>query len=139
LAAWKQAAGLYEVAVASPVYFIPEGFRRPAPVLASVRLKIMDENGQSLPASISIEETASRSHIKSFHANDSVSLEIPATSSIVIKSPGYDEARRDIYMDSPIYAYCRDNNDFYSPRAFQDLEEMLGNIRFNIKLKKSNP
>jgi len=137
LADWSQPAEIYEAAVASPVYFIPHDFRRPEPAAASVKLKITDESGRPLPASVSVLDSNKEIKKMTLASGDTSSFTIPATAQLLIKAPGFEETKRDIYKDSPVYGYCRDFNGFYTPGAFNEMRELLGNLRFNVRLKKS--
>jgi len=131
-----QSADVYEVALANPVYFIPEGFQRPSPAKATVKLHIMDEDSLSLPAMVSIVDSGKEIAQHIVDTNGSTILTIPATAYLVIKSPGFVEVKKDLYMDSPIYDFCRNFNDFYTPAGFNKLTEMLSNLSFDVKLKK---
>jgi hypothetical protein len=133
LAIWRQPAELYEIAVANPVYFLPKEFRRPAPAKARVTLRVTDEVGNPLAASVSVVDVdgeIGRHVIDNGHAI----LEAPATAILIIRAAGYAEAKRDLYMDSPVFEYCRNLNGFYTPEAWNHLREMLGTLRFDVRL-----
>ncbi len=133
---WSQPAGIYEVAVASPVYFIPGGFHRPEAAMATVRLNITDENGHALSARVSVTDFGKEIEQIGTDESGNARFSVPATASITIKTPGFTEARKDLFMDSPVYAFCKDFNDFYTPAAFNRLREIIGNLSFEIRLKK---
>jgi|GEM_PF-3162789 len=137
LATWKQPADLYEVAVASPVYFLPRNFKRPVPAKASVRFNITDETGARVSAMVSIVDAGREITSFSLKQGDTSRYEIPATAVMVFTSPGFNEVRKDIYMDSPVFGFCRDFNGFYTPEAFNKMREMLGDLNFEIVLKKN--
>lgn len=136
LAVWTQPTELYEVAVASPVYFIPEGFRRPEPAIAKVRLRVMDEDGKPLASSVSVLDMDREIAHEPVDQSGVAILETPATAILIIRAPGYAEAKRDLYMDSAIYAYCRNFNGFYTPEAWNHLRRMLGALSFDVKLAR---
>jgi len=133
---WSQPAGLYEVAVASPVYFIPAGFLRPAPGLATLKLHVTDKEGHPLAAFVSVTDFGKEIFRKGTDKNGDAQFSAPATASIAVKAPGFGEVRKDIYMDSPVSGFCKDFNDFYTPAGFMRLRELIGNLGFEIKLKK---
>jgi hypothetical protein len=133
---WPQPTDIYEVAVASPVYFVPAGFKRPAPATAKVKLRITDEDGHTLPATISVTDFGKELFRKSTDTNGEVQFNAPATASFAVKAPGFGEIKKDLYMDSSIFNYCKGFNDFYSPSGFMRLRELIGNLGFEIRLKK---
>ncbi len=134
LALW-QPSDIYEVAVASPVYFIPEGYHRPAPVKANVTLHITDEKGHPLKAAVSVTDSGREVSEEISGADGTAIFEAPATSALVIKAPGYDEVRRDLFKDTPVFGFCRDFTDFYTPAGFNQLREILGSLVINVQLK----
>ena len=137
LTVWKQPTELYEIAVASPVYFIPEGFRRPEAAAAKVTLRVMDEGGKPLAAWVRVVDMGQEIARQTIDESGTLLLEAPATAVLVIEAPGHDEVRKDIYMDSPICAYCRDFNGFYTPEAWDTVRKMLGSLSFEVQLTKS--
>jgi hypothetical protein len=133
---WSQPAGLYELAVASPVYFIPEGFQRPAPAKATLRLHVTDEEGHPVSAMVTVTDFGKEIFHISTDNNGEAKVSSPATASIAVKAPGFGEVRKDLYMDTSVFGFCKDFNDFYTPAGFMRLRELIGNIDFEIKLKK---
>jgi hypothetical protein len=124
------------VAVASPVYFIPAGFLRPAPGIATVRLHVTDDEGHPVAAKVSVTDFGKEIFNTSTDNNGDAKLTAPPTASIAVKAPGFGEVRKDLYMDSPVFGFCKDFNDFYTPAGFMRLRELIGNLGFEIKLKK---
>lgn len=137
LAEWEQPAGLYEVAVASPVYFLPAGFHRPVTAEATVKLQVTDEDGQPLPATVSIINYGREISVRTTGKNGIAIFNAPATACLFIKSPGFTEVKKDLFMDSPVYGFCKDFNDFYTPGGFHRLREILGDLNFEVRLRKS--
>lgn len=138
LVIWKQPTELYEIAVASPVYFIPADFRRPEPARAKVTLCVMDEAGKPLAARVSVVDMRREIARQATDESGTLILETPATAILVIGAPGYDQTTRDIYMDSSIYAYCRNFTGFYTPEAWNTVRKMLGSLSFGVTLTKGH-
>jgi hypothetical protein len=136
LAAWPQPAEIYEVAVANPVYFIPAGFHRPSPMNAIVKLNVSDEESHPLDAVVSVVDSGREISRYNIGQSGSVTLNIPATSYLVITSSGFTEVKKDLYKDSQIFSYCQNFTDFYTPGGINGLKELLGNMTFDVKLKK---
>lgn len=136
LATWAQPVDIYEIAVANPVYFLPEWYHRPEPVKAKVRLHITDEYGNPLKATVSVVEYGKEISSQTADAKGTAMFEAPATAYLVIKAQGFADLKRDLYMDSPVYNYCKDFNDFFTPAGFNYLRELLVNLSFDMKLKK---
>jgi hypothetical protein len=136
LAAWKQPVDLYEVAVANPVYFIPAWFHRPTPTLATVKLHITDEDSYPLKAKISVVDYGKEIYHLITDAKGTLIFNAPATASFVINAPGFIEVKKDLYMDSPVYSFCQNFNDYYTPGSYNNLRELLGNLSFEVKLKR---
>ena len=136
MAIWRQPADLYEIAVASPVYFLPKEFRRPEPASARVTLRVTDAMGDPLAASVSVLDMGREIGRRAIDESGNVVLEAPATAALLIRAAGYADARRDLYLDSPISEYCRNFNGFYTPEAWNHLREMLRNLSFDVRLAR---
>jgi hypothetical protein len=136
MADWAQPAGIYDIAVASPVYFLPKGFHRPLPVNAKVMLSILDENNFPIPSTVSVINFENKISSQSVGDDGKVLIDAPPTSALLITAPGFEDFRIDLYKDSPVYNFCRDFNDFFTPGGYNQLRELLGNLRFEVKLRK---
>jgi hypothetical protein len=137
--AWTPPAELYDMAVASPVYFLPAGFERPVPAKAKIRLHVRDEANNPVNATISVVGYGEKISDISTDAKGYAFIIAPPTASLVISAPGYSDITRNIFMDSPVYGFCKDFNDFYSPGGFNYLRNMLENLSFDVTLRiKSN-
>ena len=134
LAHWRQPAEIYDVAVADPVYFLPENFHRPQPILATVHLKISDEHGKPLAATVGINDAGKEVAQVAIGPDGAATFQTPATANLTIKAPGYAEVTKNLYMDSPVFAYCRDFSGFYSPSGYNGLRALLGKLKFDVKL-----
>ena len=51
--------------------------------------------------------------------------------------PGFAEAKKDLFLDSPLVELCRNFNGFYTPEAYHQVRELLGKLDFEVKLKKA--
>lgn len=136
LAHWNQPADLYDIAVASPVYFLPSGFRRPEPAAAQVTLHVTDEQGTPVVASVAVIDMGQEVARLTTDPRGKLVLQAPATAILQIESAGHQAAHRDLYMDSAIFEYCRNFTNFYTPEAWHTLRRMLGNLIFTVQLQK---
>jgi hypothetical protein len=129
----------YAVAVASPVYFLPKSFRRPQPAPAKVRLKIADPQGNPLAAMVDVIDAGKTVAQIPVGATGGATFPTPATAVLSIRAPGYVEAKRDLFLDSPLREACRNFNGFYTPTAYNKVRKMLGDLRFEVRLEKTRP
>jgi hypothetical protein len=136
LAAWRQPAEIYEVAVADPVYFLPAGFRRPQPTPATVTVKVSDQSGQSVAAAVCVTDANREVARLAVGPSGRVTFQAPATARLTITAAGYREVSKDLYLDSPLFAFCRDFTGFYTPEGYNHLRAMLGQLEFDVKLAK---
>ncbi len=136
LAAWRQPAEIYEVAVADPVYFLPVGFRRPQPTPATVTLKVSDELGQPVAATVCVTDAGREVARRAVGPSGRLAFQAPATARLTITAAGYRDASKDLYLDSPVFAFCRDFTGFYSPEGYHRLRALLGQLEFDVKLTK---
>jgi hypothetical protein len=133
---WRQSSDVYDIAVTSPVYFIPNGFRRPVPAEATVKIRITDDNENPIPATVTVIDQGKEIGQQEIGATGISSITAPATALLAIEADGFAEVRKDLYMDTPIFNYCRSISDFFSPGPYQEIRKMLNNLNFEIKLKK---
>jgi hypothetical protein len=127
-----------ELAVANPVYFLPAGFTRPQPASAKITLEVTDQHGTPQPASVSVEDdgTTLSHHEIPPHGG---ALTLPATASLLIQAPGFEPARRNLYMDCPeLFNYCRSIANvwpsFYSPETYHEIRRRLGCLKLRVAL-----
>jgi hypothetical protein len=137
LAAWRQPAEIYEVAVASPVYFLPKGFQRPRPAVAKVRLKVTDPQGKPLAATVHVTDAGREVAQVPVGSGGQATFQAPPTAALTIRAPGYAEVKKDLFLDSPVLEFCRNFNGFYTPGGFHDMRDLLGNLEFEVQLKRS--
>lgn len=131
---------LQELAVANPVYFLPEGFQRPTPALARVALQVTGDSNEPLAASVTVWNDDCEVDNYEIAACGGT-LTVPATASLCIKAPGYGQEKRNLYMDcSELYEYCRNIGtvwpSFFSPETYHELRARLANLKLTVVLKK---
>jgi hypothetical protein len=134
-----QATETYSVAVASPVYFLPKTFRRPQPAVAQVRLKVTGPQRHPLAATVHVIDAGKEVAQVPVGATGEAKFQTPATAALAIRTPGYAEAKRDLFLDSPLLEMCRDFNGFYTPGAFHKVRKMLGDLTFEVQLQAAQP
>ena len=134
----SQPTEIYEVAVASPFYFIPKGFNRPTPAKANVTLHVTDENDKPLSAMVSVMDAGKEIAQQVVDKSGTAVFSTPATAYLIIKAPGFTESKKDLFIDSPIWNYCRNFNGFYNPGSFNAVRSMLGRLSFDVKLTRSS-
>jgi hypothetical protein len=139
LAAWRQPAEIYEVAVANPVYFLPKAFHRPQPAVARVRLKITDRQGKPLAATVHVVDAGQEVAQVKVGFGGEASFQTPATAALSIRAPGFAEVKKDLFLDSPLLEFCRNFNGFYTPEGYHHVRELLDKLEFEVKLKKADP
>ena len=131
---------VYELAVASPVYFLPKGFHRPKPAAARVALTVTDESGKPLAAEVTVLDAGGPIRKLTVPADGSAVVDAPATASLSIHADGYPDQQRCLYMDTEVFAYCRNMGtvwpSFYSPETWTDLRELLGKLTLAVKMKR---
>jgi len=125
--------------VASPVYFLPQTFRRPQPAAAKVRLKVVGPQRNPLAATVHVIDAGKEVAQVPVGANGEATFQTPATATLAIRAPGYAEAKRDLFVDSPLLEMCRDFNGFYSPSAYHKVRKMLGDLTFEVQLQAARP
>ncbi len=130
--------GVYELAVASPVYFLPAHYQRPKPAIANVALTLVDGKGNPLSAQVTVIDADTELNTVDVPASGIATFPAPPTASLRIRSPGRPEQIRSIYMDSELFDYCRNMNtvwpSFFSPETFTELREMLGRLKVKITI-----
>jgi hypothetical protein len=136
LRTWTQPAEIYDEAVASPVYFIPDGFLRPSPAKATVKLNITDDESNPLAGTVSVIDYGKEISTQNVAADGSALIIAPASANLVITAAGFDDFRIDLFRDSPVYVFCQNFNDYFTPGGFNELRTLLGNISFRVKLKR---
>jgi len=138
LADWPQSTEIYELAVASPVYFIPQTFQRPAVAKATVKLSITDEENLPMEAKVIATDSGKEIPVKTNKVLKNQILTVPATANLVISAPGYEDFKIDLFMDSPVYSFCQNFNDYFTPAGFSELRKILNSLSFEVKMKKSS-
>jgi hypothetical protein len=134
-----------EIAVASPVYFLPAGFRRPAATPARVALTVTDAtSGDPVAATVQVRDDDTEIARWRLPATGADTLVVPATASLRIAARGYQAAERSLYMDCPeIFAFCRDTGgvwpSFYSSETYQSLRDLLGKLKLGVTLTRQAP
>jgi hypothetical protein len=136
LAAWRQPAEIYEVAVASPVYFLPKSFRRPQPALAKVRIKVTATEGKPMAATVHVVDAGREIAQVAVGAGGEARFQAPATAVLAIRAPGFAEVKKDLFLDSPLVEFCRNFNGFYTPEAYHEVRELLGRMEFEVRLTR---
>jgi hypothetical protein len=132
---------VYELAVANPVYFLPRGFKRPGPTFAHVEVTVQDEAGQPVAARVAIVESdGEEGSPADVPASGALALYAPATASLKVTAAGYADERRSLYMDTPLFAYCRNIGtvwpSFFSPETWTEIRKRLGQIDLAVTMKK---
>jgi len=132
---------LYELAVANAVYFLPDGFERPAPTEAQVSLKVTDEDGAPVAAEVAVHDDGGEIARHRLDETGEAALTVPGTASLLVSAAGFETAERSIYLDSPqIYDFCRNMNmvwpSFYSPETFRELRHRLENLSLAVTLQR---
>jgi hypothetical protein len=131
-----------ELAVASAIYFLPEGFERPRPEPAQLRLAVTDERGQPLAASVVVHDGAGPVARHEIGRDGLAELRLPATASLVVSAPGFLPAERNLYMDCPeLFDYCRGiatvEPSFFSPEPYRELRRRLGRLKLKVALQRA--
>jgi hypothetical protein len=139
LATWRQPAEIYDVAVADPVYFLPQNFQRPKATLATVSLNVTDERGVPRAATVSVTDAGKQIAQVTVGTDGRAHFQTPATALLTITAPGYSAVKKDLYLDSPVFDFCRDFTGFYTPEAYHRLRELLGKLEFEVKLSNASP
>lgn len=137
LAAWRQPTELYEVAVANPVYFLPKTFHRPQPAVAKVRLTVSDSQGRPLAATVYVVDAGQEVARVTVGPGGEATFPAPATAALTIRAPGFAEVKKDLFLDSPLVEFCRNFTGFYTPEAYHEVRELLGKLKFEVKLEKA--
>jgi hypothetical protein len=131
---------VYELAVANPVFFLPNGFARPEAQPANLRLRVLDSHQQPLKATVDVV-IASRSIAKHEIDGEAV-LTIPATAFLKISSPGHESVERNLYTHCPeIYNFCHNLGtvwpSFFSPETYRTMRERLRNLKMDVRLSST--
>ena len=132
---------LYEAAVANPVYFLPDGFERPRPAPARVSLRVTDETGAPVAATVSVHDGAGEIARHEVPASGEATLATPGTASLIIEAPGCEPAVRNLFMDCPeLHDYIRNIGlvwpSFFSPETYRVLRQRLGGLKLSVALKR---
>jgi hypothetical protein len=136
LTEWKQPTDIYDIAVASPVYFIPDDFHRPSPTKASVKISVTDEEKNPISAVVSVVDNGKEIIKQNTDAEGLATINTPASAILVINAIGFEEDRIDLFMDSQLFSFCRNFNDFFTPGGFNELKNILASMSFEVKLRR---
>jgi hypothetical protein len=129
---------VYELAVANPVYFLPENFTRPAPEPARIHLVIRNAaSQQAMNAWVEVHDNAQL--VATYDITGEQTISVPPTATLRFSVDGYRTIERNVYMDCPeIFNFCQNMGtlwpSFYSPETFHVLRQMLRSLRMVVDL-----
>lgn len=129
----------YELAATSAVYFLPDGFRRPQPAQARLRLQVTDDAGRAIAAEAAVTD-AGRLVATHRVPPEGAELVVPATASLVISADGFAPQQRTVFLDCPsLFDYSRNIGtvwpSFYSPETYDELRRRLGCLAMSVTLR----
>ncbi|MEX0777009.1 MAG: CehA/McbA family metallohydrolase [Phycisphaeraceae bacterium] len=137
---WLWGEHLYELAVTSAVYFLPQGFERPQPAQARVWVQALDPAGDPIAAEVAVHDNAA---LVARHALGRAGAELvmPATASVVIAAQGFEPQQRVLFVDCPeLFNYSRNIGmvwpSFYSPETYDELRRRLDHLKLTVTLQR---
>jgi len=92
---------LTQVAMTNPVYFVPQGWAPPAAVVCDATIRVVDAATAAPLPGASVRAMAYEKDLATVTADaaGSVRLTLPPTAEIEVRAPGYQTARRSIFLD----------------------------------------
>jgi hypothetical protein len=126
-----------EVAIASPVYFVPPGFTRPAPALARLRVRVTDTADRDVACTVSAWVAGRRVATQTVPVGHTL-LVLPAGARLVFEAPGFVSESRTAFSDSPLGDYCRDLNlaqlSLGAAAVWRDMQHLLDQVDLHVRL-----
>ena len=131
-------AGPFQVAVANPVYFLPDGFHRPEPAVARVRVEIADSAGKPLDGQVLVVDGGqelARHEAKGGRCE----FECPATAFVTASAPGCQPQRQGLLLGcEPLREYVRTATPAWpslcSAWSLNQIRRMLREARLSFRL-----
>jgi hypothetical protein len=129
-----------EVAVASPIYFLPPGYARPAPALARLRVRVTDTADRDVACKVTARVGGVPVATRNVPAGQT-DIELPAGARLTFEAPGFVPETRSVFTDSPLGDYCRDLSLTHlalgTAAAWRDMQNMLDHVDLHVRMFRS--
>lgn len=100
---------------------------------------MLDEAGKGLAGTVTVVDEGEEIATHAISAEGTLVVRAPATATLRIRAPGNADEKRNLYMDTELFSYCRNMNElypsFYSPETWQELRSLLSKLRLRVFLK----
>ena len=126
-----------ETAIASPVYFLPPGFARPAPATARFHLRVTDTADRLVACRVVASMQGRQVSALDLPPGPAV-VEVPAGARLSFEAPGFAPEKRSAFGDSPVGDYCRNLSMARlaqdAPRVWLELRRLLDRIELPVRM-----